>query len=197
MADFILLLHILRVPLQIGIAAALLVALLLATWSWMERTRRLNPFGRAARGARALLDPALRRLDGIVARFGGARSTTPWWGVVAVLLVGALALGVLDFVRNTLSYAYYATHQGPTSVLRLTVGWLFSILQLAVMVRVIISWVGGHGTWVGRASARLTDWFLVPLRRALPNIGMVDISPLVAWFLIGLVRVVVLNALPR
>jgi YggT family protein len=195
MADFILLLHILRIPIQIGIAIALVVVAPLAAVCWAERTRRLNPFGAPARMARSICDPLLRPLDRIVARFGAARSNTPWWGLLAVLLFGALLLGVLDFVRDTLSYAYYATHQGPYSVLRLAVGWAFSILQLALMARVIMSWVGGYYSRVGRIAHALTEWFLGPLRRALPTIGVVDISPIVAWFLLSVTRTLVLSAI--
>jgi YggT family protein len=195
MAEFILLLHVLRVWVQIGIGIALAVALPLAALAWMERTRRLDPFGAAARWARTLLDPPLRPIERLMARFGQPRSRAPWWGVLAVLLVGALLLGVMDFVRSTLAYAYSAGSQGPTGVVRLLVSWGFSILQLAVMVRVITSWIGGHYTWVGRVAMRLTEWFLAPLRRVLPTFGMVDLSPLVAWFALSLLRGVVLGAL--
>lgn len=195
MADFILLLHVIRTPLQIGIAIALLVAAPLMYWAWLERSRRLNPFSAAARNARSLFDPLLRPLDRLAARFGAPRSSVPWWGLLAVLLIGALLLGVVDFVRDTLSYAYYATQHGPNGVLRLAVGWTFSILQLGVMARVIMSWIGGHYTLVGRAATALTEWFLRPLRRVLPTIGMIDISPIVAWFLLSLLRSVVLDAI--
>lgn len=195
MPEFILLLHVLRIWVQIGIAVSLVVAVPLAAWSWMERTRRLNPFGAAARGARALLDPPLRPVDRLVARFGQPRSRAPWWGALGVLLAGALLLGVMDFVRNTLSDIYYASTQGPRGAVQLTVGWTFAILQLAVMARVIMSWVGGHYTRLGRAATLLTEWFLAPLRRALPTFGMVDLSPLVAWFALSLLRGVVLGAL--
>lgn len=197
MADFILLLHFLRIPIQVGIGIALVAVAVLATWAWLERTRRLSPFGAPARVARRYLDPLLRPLDRLGARFGASSNNTPWWSLLAVLLFGALLLGVLDFVRDTLSAAYYATHQGPYSLLRLAVSWAFSILQLAIMVRVIMSWVGGYYSRVGRIAQRMTEWFLGPLRRALPTIGMVDISPIVAWFLISILRTLVLGALGR
>lgn len=195
LADFLALLHTVRMPLQAGIGIALLVAAPLALWAWLERTRRLQPFGGAARTARRLLDPLLRPIDRLVARFGGPRTGAPWWGLLALLVLGALLLGVLDFVRDTLSYAYSATRQGPSGLLRLAVGWSFSILQLAVMARVIMSWIGGHYTRIGRAATTMTEWFLAPLRRALPTFGMVDLSPLVAWFGLAILRGVVLGAL--
>ncbi|HRN52700.1 MAG TPA: YggT family protein, partial [Gemmatimonadaceae bacterium] len=131
----------------------------------------------------------------LVARFGQPRTRAPWWGALGVLLIGALLLGVMDFVRNTLSDIYYASSQGPRSGVLLLVGWTFAILQLAVMVRVITSWVGGQYSRVGRVAMLLTEWFLAPLRRALPRFGMVDLSPLVAWFALSLLRGIVLGAL--
>jgi YggT family protein len=195
MADFILLLHILRIPVQIGIGIALVATAPLAAVAWAERTRRISPFGALARTARTLVDPPLRPLDRLLARFGQPRSLAPWWGLLAILLFGALLLGLLDFLRSTLTYAYYATTQGPLSVVQLAVGWTFAILQLAVMARVIISWVGGQYSWIGRVATWLTEWFLAPLRRMLPNVGMIDLSPLVAWFALSLLRGIVVGAL--
>lgn len=195
MADFVILLHFLRIPLKIGIALAVVLAAPLAAWAWLERTRRLSPFGVPARMARRVLDPLLRPLDRLVARFGAPHTSTPWWALMAVLLFGALLLGVIDFVRDTLSAAYYATHEGPSGLLRLAVSWAFSVLQLAIMARVIISWVGGHYSWIGRMASALTEWFMAPLRRAIPTVGVVDISPIVAWFLISVLRSLVLGAI--
>ena len=38
-----------------------------------------------------------------------------------------------------------------------------------------------------------TDWLLRPLQRFIPPIGMIDITPIVAWFLILLVKPVLLR----
>jgi YggT family protein len=63
------------------------------------------------------------------------------------------------------------------------------------MARVIMSWVGGYYSRIGRIAHTLTEWFLGPLRRALPTIGVVDISPIVAWFLLSVTRTLVLSAI--
>lgn len=195
MAEFILLMLILRVWLQIGIAIALLVALPLAVWAWLERTRRLVPFGAAARGARTLLDPLLRPVDRLVARFGQPRTNSPWWGLLFVLLFGAILLGVTDFIRSVLTDISGASAPGARGGLMLLVGWTFAVLQLAVMLRVITSWIGGQYSRIGRVAFRLTEWFLGPLRRVLPRMGMIDISPLVAWFALSILRGLILSAI--
>jgi YggT family protein len=188
MGELILLLRQIQTQLRVGLGLLLLIAGVLALVSWLERTRRTSAFGPLSRFARRLLDPALAPLDRIVARTGGRRTSTPWWGVFAVLVAGAVFIGIVDFLRELLTFAYYASSQGPRSVLRLLVSWGFGLLQVAIMVRVVVSWIGGSYTWVGRTAFTLTEWFLAPLRRALPPIGMMDLSPIVAYFALALLR---------
>lgn len=193
MGDFLLILFIVRTWLRVALVFALLLGASLALWAWLERTRRLSPFGAAARGARAVVDPLLRPVERVTARFGAPRSSAPWWGVFALLMLGAVGLGVLDFLHDVLAGAYYSASQGPRGLLRLAVGWTFSLLQLGIMIRVITSWVGGAYSRVGRFAWAITEWFLGPLRRALPRLGAADISPLVAWFGLSLLRGLVLG----
>ena len=50
---------------------------------------------------------------------------------------------------------------------------------------VIGSWFGGgRQTRMLRPAYVLTDWIVEPLRKIIPPFGMIDASPLVAWFLI-------------
>ena len=71
----------------------------------------------------------------------------------------------------------------------LLLSWAFAFLKLALMVRVLSSWfpVSPYSKWV-RWSYVLTDWLIKPLRRVIPTLGMIDITPIVAWFLIGLIQ---------
>lgn len=195
MADLIITLHYLQLPLRTGLAVLLLVAAGLALVSWMERTRRINAFSPASRFARQVLDPALAPVDRIVARTGGRRTSTPWWGVFVVLVAGAALIGLVDFVREILSFAYYASSQGPRSVVRLAVGWSFGLLQVAIMVRVVTSWVGGTYSWIGRTAFTLTEWFLAPLRRIIPPMGSMDLSPIIGYFALSLLRGIVVGAI--
>jgi YggT family protein len=58
-----------------------------------------------------------------------------------------------------------------------------------------MSWLGGTYSPPGQIAYRLTEWFLGPLRGVLPSIGMVDISPMVAYFGLSLLRGIVLGAM--
>lgn len=193
MADVILMLHSLQTPLRLGLGAVLALGTILALVSWMERTRRLSAFSPLARFARSVLDPALAPVDRFVARTGGRRTSTPWWGVFALLIAGAILIGCVDFVRDVLSAAYVSSAMGTLGVVRLVIGWAFGVLQLAIIVRVVISWIGGAYSIVGRAAFALTEWFLGPLRRILPPLGMMDYSPIVGYFGVALMRGLILG----
>ena len=39
----------------------------------------------------------------------------------------------------------------------------------------------------------LTDWLIDPIRRLLPPVGMIDLSPMVAWLVLWIARGVVLR----
>jgi YggT family protein len=62
---------------------------------------------------------------------------------------------------------------------------LFTILELAILARVLFSWIrpNPYSRFV-RIIVQITDPIIQPLRRIIPPLGMLDITPLVA--LIGL-----------
>jgi YggT family protein len=69
------------------------------------------------------------------------------------------------------------------------VSWAFSLLRLALLVRVLASWfpISPFSKWI-RWSFVLTEWMIVPLRRIIPRLGMFDLTPLIAWFLLNLLQ---------
>lgn len=171
-----------------GSLAVLLIATVVATLTWAVRSRRLDPFGRIARFVRQVVDPALAPVERRLGRSGVAAANMPFMAVLVLLMIMAGAVFIVGGVRDALVSASVATSRGPAGLLALAVRWSFGVLQLALLVRVITSWVGGTYSTIGRLAARLTEWFLAPLRRLLPPMGGFDISPILAWFLLGLVE---------
>jgi len=171
--------------------ALIVIAALLALAAWAARTRRVSPFSAVGRWSRRWIDPLLAPLDRRLARSGVPAANVPWWALLAVMVGGAAAIFVVSFVRDAVVGAYIAVNAGPRGYVVLAVRWTFGVLQMALLVRVFTSWLGGAYSMVGRLAFRLTEWFLGPLRRALPSLGPVDISPMVAWLgLIMLERIV-------
>ena len=161
-----------------GVALALV-----AVADWAVRTRRLNPFGGVARFLRSNVDPRLAGVERQVLRAGGHPSQTPWWAFVAYVVVAALILAAFDMLLGLLAQAYQATSLGSLGMLMLLVHWSFAFLRFAVLVRVIGSWFprAAASPWL-RWSYGATEWLLRPLRGVVPSIGMIDLTPIVAYF---------------
>jgi YggT family protein len=75
------------------------------------------------------------------------------------------------------------------------INWLGFILTGAIIIRVLFSWfaMGNAGGPVVRLLDDITEPVLSPLRRVIPTIGMIDISPLIAILLIQGITALVLG----
>jgi YggT family protein len=163
---------------------------------WMVRTRRLNLFGSLARFSRSKIDPILEPIERKVVRAGGNPASAPLWALAAVVIGGILLISVLDFIGAELMGLQFALRNGPRGLFALFVAWTFDFLKIALLVRVVSSWlpVSPYSKWI-RWSYAVTEWFLKPLRSLIPALGPIDISPLIAYFLIGLIQGQVLRML--
>lgn len=178
-------------PMLLGLALALGCV---ATLDWMVRTRRINPFGRVARFLRRHVDPLLMPVERRVVRAGGLPANAPLWALMAAVVGGLIVLGGLSFLRNQFAFVLAAINSGPHGVYRLVVSWVFTLLQVAILVRVVMSWIHLRpGAWYVRWSYRLSEPVLRPIRNVIPLVGMIDISPLVAWFALGIVEAILLS----
>ena len=173
------------------ILAAVLAVVFLV--DWLVRTRRINPFNPVARFFRKTVDPLLEPIEKRVVLAGGLPTAAPWWGLVAVVVGGILLITLLNLLRGWLLQLAFAAGQGPSVIIVQVIVWTLGIVQIALILRVIASWFRiSEFRWWMRWAVRLTDPILRPLRRIIPPLGMIDITPLVAyfgiWLLQGLVR---------
>ncbi len=77
------------------------------------------------------------------------------------------------------------------------VNLLFRLMQLAIIGRVLYSWVDPSPYATNPLKAALwtiTEPLLEPLRRVIPPTGMFDLTPLVALIALGVVQEIVLQA---
>lgn len=156
---------------------------------WMVRTRRLNPFGPVARFLRSTIRPLIVPVERRILRSGGNPQNAPWWTLAGVILGGIILLSLLDFVRDQMIFASALLSSGPAGLYKLVVSWAFAVLRLALIVRVLLSWLHPSPfAWYVRWSYALTEWFLRPMRGIIPLIGMIDITPILAYFLLGLLQ---------
>jgi YggT family protein len=81
-------------------------------------------------------------------------------------------------------------------MVKLVIYYAGQLVLLAIIVRVVANWLGAgrYSRWI-RPAYFLTDWIIEPLRRVIPPLGMIDLTPIVAWFLLQFALRVVLSAL--
>lgn len=167
-----------------------------ASADWAVRTRRLNPFGGVARFLRARIDPRLTGVERQVMRAGGRAAATPLWALVIYVVIAALVLAGLDMIGALVRQAAMASSMGGMGLLLLAVRWTFGFLQFALLVRVLSSWFPSLGAsrWT-RWAYSATEWMLRPLRNLIPSVGVIDITPIVAYFALQILQWLVENLL--
>ena len=156
---------------------------------WAVRTRKISPFNAVARFCRTTVDPIIAPIERRVVRAGGSPASAALWALVAVVVGGILLLTLFDIIRLEVVRSIIASQEGTAGIFHLLVSWTFTILKAAIVVRVISSWlpISPYSPWV-RWSYRLSEPVLQPLRRVVPVLGGLDITPIVAYILLGLLE---------
>ena len=179
------LLHVLRISLFVAVLILAVICLV----DWLVRTRRINAFNPIARRMRSTIDTLMVPVERRVVRAGGMPESAPWWTLVFAVIGTIVVVWLLGFLRSQILAVSMSSRAGAGGVAVLLIQWTFGILTLALIVRVISSWVGmsPYSPWI-RWSFQLTEWFMAPLRRVVPTIGVIDITPIVAYILLRLLR---------
>ena len=73
---------------------------------------------------------------------------------------------------------------------------LFQALLFSILGRVLISWIDPQGNMrITQILGEITEPILAPIRKVLPTMGMLDLSPLVAMLLIQVLHSLVMGAI--
>jgi Predicted integral membrane protein len=161
---------------------------------WAVRTRKISPFNAVARFCRSTVDPIIAPIERKVVRAGGTPAAAPLWALAAIVIGGILLLTLLDMIRLEVVKSIIASQEGAGGVFRLLVSWTFTVLKAAIVVRVISSWlpISPFSKWVNW-SYRLSEPMLAPLRRIVPNLGGLDITPILAYILLNIIESLLLR----
>ncbi len=168
----------------------------IALGSWAVRSRRISPFGSAGQTIRRLTDPVLAPIETWQLRRGGNPQNAGWWLFGVSLIGGILVLSVAQLLITTVLGLARAALTGPLAAIRFAIVLAGQIVSFALIARVIGSWLGvGRYQAVMKYAYRLTDWIVEPLKRVIPPLGPIDITPFVAWFVIQIALGVIVSVL--
>jgi len=77
------------------------------------------------------------------------------------------------------------------------INWLFQLITLIVVIDVVLSYFISPFHPVRRYLDRVVEPMLTPIRRLLPQTGLVDFSPLVLIILLQIINVLLQNIVGR
>lgn len=170
------------------------LASIVALVHWAVKNGHLQPFSALATGVRRMADPVLKPAERAALKRGWNPVNAPYHVFWMTLLGGLALVAVVQWLAQTIYTLTVVSSSGSRGLLALALNWLFSILMLAIFIRVIASWfsISPYNKFMRVVNA-LTDWLLEPLRKVIPPIGMIDIVPMVAYFMLYLARGFVLS----
>ncbi|MEO8479115.1 MAG: YggT family protein [Gemmatimonadota bacterium] len=181
---------------RVAVGVAFVAALVVAVTHWAIREGKLQPFSGWPKFVRGWSDPLLAPIETRLRGAGGNPQHAPYWLMGVVVVGGLVMINLLGWLFSMILQLAYAAQAGPRGLAFVLIDLTFSLLMVALLIRVFSSWFGltRHNRWIG-ITYRLTDWLVEPIRRIMPTMGMFDFSPLVAWLLLSLLRRLVLGAL--
>jgi YggT family protein len=184
--------RILRGVIVVGFGYASVVAVT----HWLVRSKRLQPFGAWPRLVRKASDPVLHPIERRLLRAGGNPQDGPLWLIGGVIVGGLVLLALVRWLMRFVMELSYMADAGPGALAFQLVSWVFTVLNIALLVRVLSSWFGvsEYGRWM-RPFVWLTEWLLAPIRRRMPPMGAFDFSPIIAYLVLMVLRWAVLRIL--
>ena len=181
---------------QLLVLVAFGAASIVALTHWLVREGKLQPFGGFARGVRRLSDPALKPIEAELARRGRNPQEGPFWLLMFVVAGGVLLITAVRWLVEFVTRLRISSGSGPMGVLSFLLDLAFNLFLFALIARVVAGWVGaGRNTRWSRPFFIVTDWLVDPIRRRLPPLGMLDLSPLAAYLLVLIVRSIIMGLL--
>ena len=153
----------------------------------------LNFFGWTYVTLRRLTDPLIGPVRRALAGFRVDPKYAPPVTILIVLLAWWLALQATESILGTIAGVMSAVHRQALGQMlgHLLLG-ILQLYTLLIFVRIVFSWVTvSYSNRMMRFLVNTTEPLLGPLRRAIPPVGMFDISAFVAFIILYFVQVVV------
>lgn len=159
----------------------------------------LNPFGWMARTLRRLTDGFVIPVRGALRNVGVDPKFAPLVVILLSILLGFFILQLVGTIASTLEGVISSVRTGEIiSVLGFILYGLISIYILLIFMRIIFSWgMVSYGNRVMRFLVDTTEPLLGPLRRIIPPLGRLDISPIIAFLILWLFQQAIAGTLLR
>ena len=180
-----------------GIEIVIVATLVLMIIRMITDAMDLNPFAWTSRTVRRLTDGFVMPVRGGLRHVGVEPKFAPLVVILLVIVLGYFTGWLAGTIGDTILGVLSATRRGAviTAVGYLIYGAL-TVYLILIIARVVFSW--GQVSYLNRVMRflfNITEPLLGPLRRMLPPLGWIDISPLAATLIILLLRAAVQGTL--
>lgn len=159
----------------------------------------LNPFAWMSRTIRRLTDGLVVPVRGGLRNFGIDPKFAPLVAILLVILLGFFVLQLVGTIFTTVAGVLDSSQRGAVvAVLGFLLYGLISIYILLIIIRIVFSWgMVSYTNRVMRFLVDATEPLLGPLRRIIPPLGWIDISPIVAFLILWLFQAAIAGTLLR
>jgi YggT family protein len=180
-----------------AVIAVIIAVIILMVLSLIAGAADLNPFSWASRTIRRLSDPFIFPVRRSLMSVG----VDPKFAALAVILISILLgwffLQLSGEVGNTLAGLILSIKSAnAVKALGHIIYGALSIYTLLIFIRIVFSWgMVSYSNRLMRFLVNATEPLLGPLRRMIPPLGMMDISPIFAFIILWLLKAAVYGTL--
>ena len=182
-----------------AVQVSIVVIILLMFMRFIGDAADMNPFGWTARTLRRLTDGFVTPVRGALRQVGVDPKFAPLVVVLVSILLGYFVLQLIGTVASTLAGVISSARSGAMiTVVGFILYGLISIYILFIFIRIIFSWgMVSYRNRIMRFLVDTTEPLLGPLRRMIPPLGGMDISPIVAVLILWLFQTAIGGTLLR
>jgi YggT family protein len=182
-----------------AIQLAIVAIIVLMILRMISDAADLNPFGWTSRTLRRLTDPFVTPVRGALRQVGADPKFAPLVVILVAILLGYFLWQLIATLAMTLDGVITSAQAGALfQVLGFILYGLLGIYSLLIFMRIIFSWgMVSYQNRVMRFLVDATEPLLGPLRRMIPPLGRMDISPIVAFLILWLFQAAIAGTLLR
>ena len=182
-----------------AITAVIIAIILLMIFRMIANWADLNPFAWSSLTIRRLTDPFIGPVRRALVRFGIDPKYSPLVVILITILLGWFVLQLVQTLATTFAGLFTSIQRGALgSALGFILYGLISIYILLIFVRIIFSLaMVSYSNRLMRFLVNVTEPLLGPLRRIVPPVGAMDISPIVAFLILWLFQQAIVGTLLR
>lgn len=181
------------------VVAAIIAVTALMVIRLIADAANLNPFSKLALLIRQLSDPFVFRMRRGLMGFGIDPKYAPIVVILIAILLGYFALQLADTLAFTVAGLLNSlTHGAIVSAFGYIIYGAVSLYIVFIFMRIVFGWgMVSYSNRIMRFLVNVTEPLLGPLRRIIPPLGMMDISPIVAFLILWLFQQAIAGTLLR